>query len=66
LLNNAPPRTRNDIHGTPIRILLVEDSEDDALLLLHTLRQGGYEPAFERVETREGMKSALENRCGMW
>ncbi len=40
-------------------MLIVEGSEDDALLLLHELRRGGYEPEFERVETPEAMEKAL-------
>jgi two-component system cell cycle sensor histidine kinase/response regulator CckA len=43
----------------PLRVLIVEDNEDDALLLIDRLRDGGYEPVFERVETREAMKAAL-------
>ena len=50
--------------STPLHILIVEDSEDDALLLLRELRRGGYEPVFERVETPEAMKQALET--GRW
>jgi len=45
--------------STPIRVLMVEDSEDDALVLLRELRRGGYDPAFERVDTPAGMKSRL-------
>ena len=33
----------------PLRVLLVEDSEDDAALLVRELRRGGYDPLFERV-----------------
>ncbi len=44
---------------TPLRVLIVEDSEDDALLVLRELRRGGYEPEFERVETSEAMEEAL-------
>jgi PAS domain S-box-containing protein len=43
----------------PLHILIVEDSEDDALLLLRELRKGGYDPASRRVETPEDMKAAL-------
>jgi sigma-B regulation protein RsbU (phosphoserine phosphatase) len=42
-----------------LHVLIVEDSEDDALLLLVELRHGGYEPAFERVDTAEQLLSAL-------
>jgi two-component system, cell cycle sensor histidine kinase and response regulator CckA len=46
----------------PLRILIVEDSEEDALLLLMELRRNGYETDFARVETREAMKEALQRR----
>ncbi|MBI4771868.1 MAG: response regulator, partial [Chloroflexi bacterium] len=45
--------------STPLRVLIVEDSEDDALLLLRELRRGGYASAYERVETPEAMRAAL-------
>jgi len=45
--------------STPLRVLIVEDSEEDALLLVRELRQGGYEPCFELVETGEAMRAAL-------
>jgi two-component system, NarL family, sensor histidine kinase UhpB len=48
--------------GVPLRVLLVEDSEDDALLLLRELRRGGYEPLCERVDTAGGMEAALDER----
>jgi diguanylate cyclase (GGDEF)-like protein len=43
----------------PLRVLIVEDSEEDAQLLLHALRKGGYDPVSERVDTAAGMRSAL-------
>ena len=46
----------------PLKILLVEDSEDDALLLLRQLRRGGYDPIWERVDTAEAMEAALEGQ----
>src|SRR3990172_4461328 len=46
----------------PLCLLIIEDSEDDALLLLRELRRGGYGPVFERVETPEAMRSALEKK----
>jgi len=38
---------------TPIRALIVEDSEDDAELLLRELRRAGYAPDYRRVDTPE-------------
>jgi len=43
-----------------LRVLLVEDSEEDALLLVRELKRGGYEPTFERVDTAPAMLAALE------
>jgi PAS domain S-box-containing protein/putative nucleotidyltransferase with HDIG domain len=43
----------------PIRVLIVEDSEDDALLMLRVLEKGGYGPEYRRVETAEAMRDAL-------
>ena len=42
-----------------LRLLLIEDSEDDARLLLRELQRGGYEVEAERVETAEAMRAAL-------
>ena len=43
-----------------IRILIIEDSEDDTLLLMREIRRGGYNPEFLRVDERDGMKKALD------
>ncbi len=44
----------------PIRVLIVEDSEDDSLLILRELQKGGYLPVHERVETAESLQKSLE------
>lgn len=43
----------------PLRVLMVEDSEDDALLLSRELRRGGYAVAFTRVETAAAFAQEL-------
>jgi diguanylate cyclase (GGDEF)-like protein len=45
-----------------LHALIVEDSENDAALLIRQLQQGGYEPVFARVETRETMYHQLTRR----
>lgn len=45
--------------NTRLRILLVEDSEDDAQLLLREIKRAGYDVEFERVETANVMQTAL-------
>jgi CheY-like chemotaxis protein/anti-sigma regulatory factor (Ser/Thr protein kinase) len=49
--------------STPLRVLIVEDSEDDASLLIRALKSGGYEPSYERVDTPEAMSAALSERA---
>jgi len=46
--------------SVPIRLLLVEDSEDDAKLLIRTLDRAGYTTEFARVETPDSLNAALE------
>ncbi len=43
----------------PLRVLIVEDNEDDALFMLRELKRGGYEVTSTRVETAEEMRAAL-------
>ncbi|MEW5968022.1 MAG: EAL domain-containing protein [Pseudomonadota bacterium] len=43
----------------PLRLLLVEDSEDDALLILRALDRGGFAPEALRVDTAATLRSAL-------
>ncbi len=44
----------------PIRVLLVEDSEEDAVLVLRELKKGGFVPDWERVQTPDGLADALD------
>jgi PAS domain S-box-containing protein len=46
--------------GKPLHVLMVEDSQDDALLLLFELERVGYELIYERVENRHAMGAALD------
>ncbi|HEU4746125.1 MAG TPA: ATP-binding protein [Anaerolineales bacterium] len=47
---------------TLLRVLIVEDSEDDSHAMLRELQRGGYEVTHERVETRPAMQAALSQR----
>jgi PAS domain S-box-containing protein len=45
---------------TPLRLLLVEDSDADATLLVRLLVQGGYDVEYQRVETGGTLSAALD------
>jgi CheY-like chemotaxis protein len=42
-----------------LRVLIVEDSEEDVFLLADKIKQAGYELSFERVSTSEAMRDSL-------
>ena len=44
-----------------LRVLIIEDSEDDAELLAIALERGGYRIVHQRVDTQAGMETALQN-----
>lgn len=43
----------------PLKVLVVEDSRDDAELLLYALKQAGYEPSYALVQNAQGMRAQL-------
>lgn len=47
---------------TPLRVLIVEDSKDDAFLLLRELRKGGYHVEHERVYSLDAFDAALSEQ----
>ena len=42
-----------------LKILLVEDSEEDAMILSQVLRSGGIKPDIHRIDTLEELDQAL-------
>lgn len=48
----------------PLRVLIIEDSEDDALLLVSSFRKAGYTPLYRRVDNAPDTRNALE--CNPW
>lgn len=44
---------------TPIRVLIIEDSPDDAEILVRELIRGGFDPEYERIESADAMSAAL-------
>jgi PAS domain S-box-containing protein len=45
--------------NTPLRVLMVKDSESDAGPLVRRLQQAGYDLAHERVDTADDLRAAL-------
>jgi PAS domain S-box-containing protein len=58
IANNSQEASMNQ----PVRLLIVEDSENDVTLMLHALHRGGFEVAYEVVETPAAMRAALERQ----
>ncbi len=50
--------------GVPLRVLIVEDSEEDADLIVLELKRGGYDPIYRRVDDSSGMEHSLAD--GEW
>jgi PAS domain S-box-containing protein len=48
--------------STSLRLLIIEDSEDDALLLMRSIQRGGYEVHYQRVEDAASMHTALDHQ----
>jgi PAS domain S-box-containing protein len=44
----------------PLRLLMAEDSADDAVLVVAALREGGFEPSLHRVTTESEFRAALD------
>src|SRR5690349_3395965 len=48
--------------GIPLSVLIIEDSEDDALMVLRELKRVGYDLDFKRVDTSDALKASLAER----
>ena len=49
-----------DMMTKSLRVLIIDDSEDDALLLVEELRRGGYDVSHEQVYTEAALRNALD------
>jgi len=50
------------VQKSKLRVLILEDSEDDVLLILRTLRKSGLEIDYQRVDSPESLEEALASR----
>ncbi len=48
--------------SVPLSLLIVEDSEDDALIIVRELKRAGYDVDFKRVESADALKGNLAER----
>jgi len=55
----APDLRARDTVSQPLRVLIVEDSENDAVLMELELQRAGFDPICHRVDTREALMTAL-------
>jgi two-component system sensor histidine kinase UhpB len=45
----------------PLRVLFVEDMEEDAVLMVRELKRGGFDPAWQRVDDEQALNDALRD-----
>ena len=67
MYSTSRSRTKRDADRPtprPVTVLVVEDSEDDAQLMLYELRRHGFDPAGTRVDNGRDLSEALEG--GAW
>ena len=57
--HGPPPPTRSGAAERAVRLLIVEDSDDDARLIAHALAEAGRKPILRRVDDAESMSTAL-------
>jgi len=50
------------VTARPLRVLFVEDSEDDVFVVVRELRRGGFAPDWTRVDDAGGLTAALGQR----
>src|SRR5215470_17788118 len=48
--------------GRSLRVLIIEDSEGDAAMLVRELKRGGYDLSWERAETEQEVALALASQ----
>src|SRR2546423_5406032 len=60
IMNAKNQRLANNGGQRTLRVLLVEDSAPDALIIVRTLERGGFQVNWERVQSSEEMEAALE------
>jgi PAS domain S-box-containing protein len=63
---DQPDQIESHPTHTPLRVLLVEDDEDDARLLTRYFERAGYRAFVRRVETADDMRRALNQPDAEW
>src|ERR1700758_2638512 len=48
--------------GSPLRVLVIEDSEDDAKLIVRELKSGGYDVKYQRVDSSTAVCRACDSQ----
>ncbi|WP_089719157.1 hybrid sensor histidine kinase/response regulator [Candidatus Entotheonella palauensis] len=43
----------------PLKVIIVDDNEDDAILLVRALRRGGFEPAYRCIDNATALRQTL-------
>jgi len=46
----------------PLRVLIIDDSQDDTFMLLRALTHGGFDPTWQRVDTQAALVDVLKEK----
>ena len=61
-----PSHPASQPSALPLRVLLIEDNEDDAFLLTRHFERAGFHPLLRRVETADAMRHELTQPDAEW
>lgn len=50
-----------NVTAKPLRLLIAEDSQNDADLIIRELKRGGFDPKWKRIETARDMEDSLDS-----
>ena len=62
LIKHPITKEKTGIVNKALQLLIIDDSEDDAFLIMRALRKGGLKPEYHQVENEEKLRVALNKQ----
>ena len=64
-MNDTEQVTVPNSMAEPLRVLLLEDQETDAELMVRELKRAGFNPQWERIDTEQQFLDRLDDPCDL-